>query len=634
MELIYFYIHRSANHFIEKNGFNFSSKYKFSVTHDDKKCYLTGNKNENSLPERFFDNTGCVTNVTAIVGENGSGKTTLLNEILSYSTVSSQMTEILSIYLEGTKLICCHNIGGFENHTDLLQEENIHCLKDGPDEFISRIYISNSTYVDAVDHYDIENSEQVVLNPDEIRRLKNKFFKKGIGYIVGGYYELRDVAILESIKISQFQHILDVLYLEHLYSENIDSTFAEEIGKNLNISFYRIGEYLNDFYGTSQKEENQFQQYHMQMQEVLKKIEYESSEENIFTDLYINLLYELLVYLVCSKKSKDIFEKLISNKEETAKKDLKTLIDKLLREANKDTFKDAFDEIKKYEECLKESQIPNNFSYHNRYIHIKYGNRAYEDFLCLIKESAFHRTTYVTFIDSDDYIDDNYLKYMYDLILKENAQICMVQGQLLLENEEPHKFPINVEKCVSTEEAIRMMLLRKEATHTSWGKLYDVSLWENIRFPKGQNYEDYATTYHVFSKATRVVYSDAKLYYYIQRLGSIMHDACSIKTLSVLDVADNVSEYLLTKWPESSDEILDLQAHTYLKNLQQILNSGNKAFLEYQNRIILFIKDNRHKLLTSNRVPLNDKVKIVSLMLGKGVFLKVYNFCDGNRKVN
>lgn len=125
---------------------------------------------------------------------------------------------------------------------------------------------------------------------------------------------------------------------------------------------------------------------------------------------------------------------------------------------------------------------------------------------------------YVTFIDSDDYIDDNYLKYMYDLILKENAQICMVQGQLLLENEEPHKFPINVEKCVSTEEAIRMMLLRKEATHTSWGKLYDVSLWENIRFPKGQNYEDYATTYHVFSKATRVVYSDAKLYYYIQRL--------------------------------------------------------------------------------------------------------------------
>ena len=39
------------------------------------------------------------------------------------------------------------------------------------------------------------------------------------------------------------------------------------------------------------------------------------------------------------------------------------------------------------------------------------------------------------------------------------------------------------------------MLLRKEATHTSWGKLYDVSLWENIRFPKGQNYEAVSYTH-------------------------------------------------------------------------------------------------------------------------------------------
>ena len=143
---------------------------------------------------------------------------------------------------------------------------------------------------------------------------------------------------------------------------------------------------------------------------------------------------------------------------------------------------------------------------------------------------------YVTFIDSDDYIDNNYLKYMYDLIVKENAQICMVQGQLLLEEEEPHKFPINIEKCVSTEGAIRMMLLRKRSYTYKLGENYMMFLCGKIfRFPKGQNYEDYVNfASHVFSKATRVAYSDAKLYYYIQRLGSIMHDDCSIKTLNVL----------------------------------------------------------------------------------------------------
>ena len=241
---------------------------------------------------------------------------------------------------------------------------------------------------------------------------------------------------------------------------------------------------------------------------------------------------------------------------------------------------------------------------------------------------------YVTFIDSDDFIDVNYLKYMYYLVKKDNAQITIVQGQVLLETEKPIEDKATEEKVLKTVDAVRMMLLRRDATHTSWGKLFNTKLWETIRFPKGQNYEDYATTYYVFAQADTVAYSNARLYFYIQRTGSIMHDVCSEKTLSVLDVSDTVTEFIEKQWPDCKEEAVDLQVHTYLKNLQQILNSGNKAFLEYQNRIILFIKDNRHKLLTSNRVPLNDKVKIVSLMLGKGVFLKVYNFCDGNRKVN
>lgn len=241
---------------------------------------------------------------------------------------------------------------------------------------------------------------------------------------------------------------------------------------------------------------------------------------------------------------------------------------------------------------------------------------------------------YVTFIDSDDYVDLNYLGYMYDLLKEKKAQIAIAQGQVILETEKPSEIKATEEKAIKAEDAVRMMLLRREATHTSWGKLYDATLWGKIRFPKGQNYEDYATTYYVFAQANIVAYSNAGLYFYIQRTGSIMHDTCSLKTLSVLDVSDTVSEFMRSQWPACKEEILDLQVHTYLKNLQQILNTGKNAFPEYQNRIIRFIKKNQFKVLCGKKFPRNDKIKVLSLMLGKGVFLKVYNSHDGDRRIN
>lgn len=240
---------------------------------------------------------------------------------------------------------------------------------------------------------------------------------------------------------------------------------------------------------------------------------------------------------------------------------------------------------------------------------------------------------YVTFIDSDDYISLDYLEYLYKLIVENNAQISMVQAQILLETEDKSPTLISREEKISSETAVRRMLLRREATHTCWGKLFDAALWDNIRFPKGLNCgEDYAT-YYVFDKAKTVAYSDAQMYCYIQRSGSIMHEVCSEKTLSVLDATDSLSEYLLDRWPNSKDEIIDLKIHTYLKNLQIILNTGKNSFLEYQERIVKFVRKNAAFAIKSKRVPFNDKVKVISLLFGKKVFLKVYNRFDGNRKI-
>ncbi|MDY3200635.1 MAG: AAA family ATPase [Arcobacter sp.] len=75
MELVYLWVDKYKN--IEKQGFNFSPR--FRCEYDEEKNELTINENKD-YKSIFPDNI----NVTAIVGENGSGKSSILDVLESY----------------------------------------------------------------------------------------------------------------------------------------------------------------------------------------------------------------------------------------------------------------------------------------------------------------------------------------------------------------------------------------------------------------------------------------------------------------------------------------------------------------------------------------------------------------------
>ena len=89
MELIFLYINHSKSGFIDKQGINLNSQYYFEVTYEEEKYILFQKKKTEVKHSGFFDDSDCISNVTAIVGENGSGKTTLLNCISTIDRVTS-----------------------------------------------------------------------------------------------------------------------------------------------------------------------------------------------------------------------------------------------------------------------------------------------------------------------------------------------------------------------------------------------------------------------------------------------------------------------------------------------------------------------------------------------------------------
>lgn len=240
----------------------------------------------------------------------------------------------------------------------------------------------------------------------------------------------------------------------------------------------------------------------------------------------------------------------------------------------------------------------------------------------------------VTFIDGDDYVSANYIEYLVNMMTVDNdVQIAMLPGQKLREDDQPIS-DINKDiQVFSSVDAIKKMMLRKNISHSSWGKLFTANLWDNVRFPFGRNYEDYATTYYVFCQARKVAYSNNRLYYYIQHSESIMHQCCSEKTLSVLDVSDSVTNYIENECPECTIEARTLQTAVYLKNMQAILNTGIDQYPEYQMRIFTKVRENSKLLLKQKQVSKKDKIKILLLLFDKKTFLKIYNLNDGNVKI-
>ncbi|OLS41095.1 glycosyltransferase family 2 protein [Bacillus sp. MRMR6] len=132
---------------------------------------------------------------------------------------------------------------------------------------------------------------------------------------------------------------------------------------------------------------------------------------------------------------------------------------------------------------------------------------------------------YISFIDSDDYVEPSFIEELYKSLVNNKAQISvcnisqenedMSRDKLLIKN-------INTSSVFNNFEGMKNLLqLNSGFMGYVWNKLYDITLFKDIRFPVSKIYEDTFTVYKLFSKSDQIVYTNATLYHYVNREGSI-----------------------------------------------------------------------------------------------------------------
>ena len=131
---------------------------------------------------------------------------------------------------------------------------------------------------------------------------------------------------------------------------------------------------------------------------------------------------------------------------------------------------------------------------------------------------------YVTFIDSDDMVDENYLEKLLAALEENDADISVCDMLSFCNDEDVLKMAgnDNVSTAMSGREAcLSIYRMDGKVPVMAWGKIYKTNLFKDIRYPVGMVHEDDATTPELFYKSKTVILTNDILYFYRQREGSI-----------------------------------------------------------------------------------------------------------------
>lgn len=156
---------------------------------------------------------------------------------------------------------------------------------------------------------------------------------------------------------------------------------------------------------------------------------------------------------------------------------------------------------------------------------------------------------YICFVDSDDYIEKDYVAQMYEQIRKYCADICCC-GKIVECRGKKSVINSSSQFVVNSVDVFKYYLQKKEIDNSAVDKLYRRELFDNVRFPVGRCYEDIGTIYKIFLKANTIVHIDVPLYHYVVRSGSISHGHYSEKQMDSFYMTKEAVDYIGCVHPE------------------------------------------------------------------------------------
>ena len=229
---------------------------------------------------------------------------------------------------------------------------------------------------------------------------------------------------------------------------------------------------------------------------------------------------------------------------------------------------------------------------------------------------------FISFVDPDDYVAEDFLFFMYNLMNEHEADIVSCGAVDIYPSGKTafHSADSDVH-IMDSREALERMCYNDGFYITLWDKLFKASLFDNILFTEGKLFEDTGTTYKLVDRAEKIVSCCKIKYYYVISAdsSSITTSSFKMSKLDYVEMADEMADFIKANYPELKPAAERKQLHACLSTLTQLVNSKTRN-RQVEDMLLKRIKLLKKSAVRNPRTPKRDKAALAALGFGFGFF--------------
>ena len=155
---------------------------------------------------------------------------------------------------------------------------------------------------------------------------------------------------------------------------------------------------------------------------------------------------------------------------------------------------------------------------------------------------------FVTFVDSDDYVSNDYISILIDYQVKDDYDIVISNAKDVIENIIIEKDVKGLPRVLNRDDTLNAFFTSKTFSPVCWGRLYKKNIVSDIYFDENMSIaEDGKFFLEAIERSKKNIVIPEKNYFYFIRNGSLAHSGYDKKWLVELEFCnDCLKKY--TNW--------------------------------------------------------------------------------------